>query len=350
MVSNPLKEKLNIKNFVFLFPLFCLILFFLSNFLAQEKKIKGSPIEEKKKQTTSLNEPILIIDLKEIWPDETGVPYRPRAVRFDHQGRIIVNDMGKKEILIFDKKGDFIKSFGKEGEGKGEFLGHLGGIAVDSKNRIFVVDTYNYRIQVFDKDGNFLFWFGEFGTEKEKFSEPKGIVVDTDGKIYIADIVQNSIKTFDNKGQFLDVLGEKGELIKPEWITIGKTGNIYVTHHSSFCVNVYEPTGDFILSFAKQGENPGEIEDDAEGIVADKEGHIFVVDEDEGKIEVYSETGKYLLSLGKGLGYGPGEFLSPKGIDFDKTDKRLAVADTWNSRIQIFDVKDLFNNKGGEEK
>jgi len=339
------------KNFVFLFLLFCLIFFFLFNLLAKEKKIKGFPVEEEKKQTISLNEPILILDLKEIWSDETGVPYRPRAVKFDHQGKIIVNDMGKKEILIFDKKGDFIKFFGKEGKGKGEFLGHLGGIAVDSENRILVVDTYNYRIQAFDKDGKFLFQFGEFGSEKEKFSEPKGIVVDTDGKIYVSDTIQNSIKTFDNNGEFLDVFTEKGELNKPEWITIGKTGNIYVTHHSSFCVNVYEPTGDFILSFAKQGENPGDIEDDAEGIVADKQGHIFIVDENEGKIEVYSETGKYLFSLGKGLGYGPGEFLSPKGIDFDKTDKRLAIADTWNSRIQIFDIRHLFNKiKGGRKK
>jgi len=339
------------KNFVFLFLLFCLVLFFLFNLLAKEKKSKGSPIEEKKKQITFLNEPILIIDLKKIWSDDTGVPYRPQAVKFDYLGRIIVNDIGKKEILIFDKKGNLIKSFGKEGKGKGEFLGYLGGIAVDSENRIFVVDTYNYRIQVFDKDGNFLFQFGEFGSEKEKFSEPKGIVVDTDGKIYVADIVQNSIKTFDNKGQFLEILGENGELIKPEWIALGKTGNIYVTHRSSSCVNVYEPTGDFILSFARQGENPGEIEDDAEGIVADKEGHIFVIDEDEAKIEVYDETGKYLLSLGKGLGYGPGEFLSPKGIDFDKTDKRLAIADTWNSRIQIFDIRHLFNKiKGGRKK
>lgn len=339
------------KNFVFLFLLFCLILFFfLFNLLAKEKKIKGSPIEEEKKQTISSDEPILVIDLKEIWSDETGVPYRPRAVRFDHQGRIIVNDMRKKEILIFDKEGDFIKSFGKGEKGKGESLGYLGGIAIDSENRIFVVDTYNYRIQVFDKDGNFLFWFGEFGSEKEKFSEPEGIVFDAHGHIWVTDVTQNNIKTFDNKGQFLGVFTEEGKLNRPEWITIGKTGNIYVTHRSSSCVNVYEPTGDFILNFAKQGENPGNIENDAEGIVSDKQGHIFVVDEDEGKIEVYSETGKYLLSLGKGLGYGPGEFLSPKGIDFDKTNKRLAVADTWNSRIQIFDVKDLFNNKGGEEK
>ena len=350
MVSNSLKEKLNIKNLVFLFLLFCLILFFLSNFLAQQKKIKGSAIGEEKKQITSLNEPVLIIDLKEIWSDETGVPYRPQAVRFDHLGRIIVNALGKKEILIFNKRGEFIKSFGKEGKGKGEFLGRLGGIAIDSENRIFVVDTYNYRIQVFDKDGNFLFHFGEFGSEKEKFSEPKGIAFDAHGHIWVTDVTQNNIKTFDNKGQFLEIFGENGRLNKPEWIAIGKTGNIYVTHHSSSCVNVYEPTGDFILSFAKQGGNPGDIEDDAEGIISDKEGHIFVVDEDEGKIEVYSETGKYLLSLGKGLGYGPGEFLSPKGIDFDKTDKRLAVADCWNSRIQIFDVKNLFNNKGGGKK
>jgi hypothetical protein len=343
MLFISLNKRMNTKHFFALF-LFFFFIFLLTPFAQEkiEKRTKDSP--------TDSNEPVLIIDLKEIYSDKSGVPYRPQAVKFDHEGRIIVNDIGKKEILIFDKKGDFIKRFGKEGEGKGEFLGYLGGIAIDSENRIFVVDTYNYRIQVFDKNGNFLFQFGKFGSGKEEFSEPKGIVVDSKDNVCITDTIQNNIKMFNNKGQFLKIFGERGQLHKPKWISTGEMGNLYVVHRSSVCVNAYDSKGDFILGFAKQGVNSGEIEDQAEGIIADKEGHMFVVDEDEGKIEAYSETGQYLLSLGKGLGYGPGEFLSPKGIDFDEKNKRLAVADTWNSRIQIFDIKDLFNKKAGEKK
>jgi len=298
-------------------------------------------------QNCLASEPILVFEVKKVPPQQETMPYRPYAVKFDHQGRIIVGDPDKKEILIFDKQGKFIKSFGKEGRKEGEFLADMGGIAIDSQNRIYVVDTHNSRIQVFDAEGNFLFQFGEVGSEKEKFSRARGIAVDVNGKIYVTDQEQGNIKMFDNQGHFLKVFIERdirqGKLDEPEWIVVDKTGKIYVTHHGGGPrINVYDSAGNFILNFAPQGQNPGEIFKDVEGIATDSKGHMFAVDEDDGRVEVYAETGRYLFSLGKGIGSGPGEFLSPKGIDFDAVEQLLVVTDSWNSRIQIFDVKDIF--------
>ncbi len=62
-------------------------------------------------------------------------------------------------IVKFDKNGKFIKAWGKQGTGPGDFDGPHA-LAFDSKGRLFVGDRTNNRIQIFDQDGKFIaeFW------------------------------------------------------------------------------------------------------------------------------------------------------------------------------------------------
>ena len=58
-------------------------------------------------------------------------------------------------IVHFDPKGKFIKAWGKQGKGPGEFdCPHA--LAMDSKGLLYVADRGNTRVQVFDQDGNFI--------------------------------------------------------------------------------------------------------------------------------------------------------------------------------------------------
>ena len=58
-------------------------------------------------------------------------------------------------ILKFDKTGKFIKEWGKQGTGPGEF-DQPHALAFDSKGRLFVGDRNNNRVQIFDQDGKFI--------------------------------------------------------------------------------------------------------------------------------------------------------------------------------------------------
>jgi DNA-binding beta-propeller fold protein YncE len=51
-------------------------------------------------------------------------------------------------VQIFDSEGSFLYSFGKQGQGAGEFW-MPAGIHIDKEDRIYVADSYNARIQVF---------------------------------------------------------------------------------------------------------------------------------------------------------------------------------------------------------
>jgi len=295
----------------------------------------------------SFGHPNLVINIgSEILGEREVIPYRPYSITFDKKGRIIVGDTGKPEALIFDKDGKFIQSLSRGLSDELQFLGELGGVAVDSKNRIFMVDTHNHKIKVFDETGKFIFMFGCVGKGNGEFVRPRGITIDPLDKVYIVDEGRGDVQVFDKKGRFLQCIRVKSEeqerCVGAEWICIGKTGSIYVTHDRFPGINVYSPQGDFIFSFGDKGTGAGQFEDDIEGIAINEQGHLFMVDEDEGRIEVFNESGEALFSLGQGIGTEPGQFLSPKGVDIDVINNKLAVADTWNSRIQVFNIDGLF--------
>jgi sugar lactone lactonase YvrE len=107
----------------------------------------------------------------------------PSDVTVAENGDIFVADgHGEKtnaRIVKFSKDGKFIKAWGKEGKGPGEFdVPH--GIALDSAGRLFVADRANNRIQIFDQDGKFL-------AEWKQFGRPSGVYIDKNDVIYVAD-------------------------------------------------------------------------------------------------------------------------------------------------------------------
>jgi sugar lactone lactonase YvrE len=87
-----------------------------------------------------------------------------------------------ERIMKFDKTGQYIKQWGKSGNGPcgaGEFSS-LHALAIDSQGRLFVGDRDNNRIQIYDQDGKYLTcWY--------QFSRPSGIYIDADDNLFVAD-------------------------------------------------------------------------------------------------------------------------------------------------------------------
>jgi DNA-binding beta-propeller fold protein YncE len=84
---------------------------------------------------------------------------------------------------------------------------------VDADGNVYVTDTLNDRVEIFDADGNFISTFGKNGDGPGFFERPKGIAVDGDGHIWVADEVQDRLQVFDKDGHLLTYVGYKhGEL------------------------------------------------------------------------------------------------------------------------------------------
>jgi hypothetical protein len=89
------------------------------------------------------------------------------------------NPPGFKSIQKFDSDGNFITSWGSEGDGDGEFL-HANGIDIDSSSgNVYVSDDDKNSIQKFDSDGNFITKWGSEGTDDRQFWLPHDIAIDS---------------------------------------------------------------------------------------------------------------------------------------------------------------------------
>ena len=110
----------------------------------------------------------------------------PSDVVVGRNGDIFVADghgEGTNErIMKFDRNGNFIKAWGKPGNGPcgaGEFSS-LHALAIDSQGRLFIGDRDNNRIQIYDQDGAYLECWYQFG-------RPSGIFIDADDNLFVTD-------------------------------------------------------------------------------------------------------------------------------------------------------------------
>jgi DNA-binding beta-propeller fold protein YncE len=89
-------------------------------------------------------------------------------------------------IQKFDSQGNFVSSWGSEGEGDGQFKEEHG-INFDSLGNMYVADSYNSRIQKFDSHGNFNSKWGIRGIDYNQLLLPQDIALDSNNNAYIVD-------------------------------------------------------------------------------------------------------------------------------------------------------------------
>jgi sugar lactone lactonase YvrE len=182
-----------------------------------------------------LNQPAeLVVDSD---PDpETGV-----------RGSVYIADgYGNHRVVVFSATGQYLRQWGRPGNGAGEFFvgdgGHPHCIALGKDGLIYACDRSNHRIQVFDKLGNLkriiavdpptsISPLGLLGTLRATdiaFSNDRNQtwIFDTDlgnNKVWILDRALGVVVSgFGNSGQMA------GEFIFPHTIDVDSKGNIYV--------------------------------------------------------------------------------------------------------------------------
>lgn len=101
----------------------------------------------------------------------------PTSIALDSKGIAYVSDEWLNRISVFNQDGDCTGTWGKLGDGDGEF-NRPSGLAFDKEDNLYVVDGANHRIQKFTKDGKFLAKWGHLGTGDGEFEHPWGIEID----------------------------------------------------------------------------------------------------------------------------------------------------------------------------
>jgi DNA-binding beta-propeller fold protein YncE len=186
---------------------------------------------------------------------------------------------------------DPVLSIGSEGTGPGQF-NNPRNVAVAQDGTIYVLDSDNQRVQYFSPSGEYLgMWDAK---EQGGFNQPWGIAVSPEGEVFVADTWNHRIMKFSSKGEFL-----------LQW-------------------------------YANDPTEPNKTFYGPRALAVDTMGEIYISDTGNKRILIYSTDGAFIAQFGT-AGTGVGELDEPVGIAVWH-DQLLAVADTWNQRVQIFDV------------
>jgi len=114
---------------------------------------------------------------------------RPTNIAFDRDGYLYVTDVGRFQVVKFDRDGHFKMTFGLPGDNLGHFA-RPKGIAVDRDGHLYAVDASFGNVQIFNKDGRLLMFFGEGGDKAGGFLLPAKVAIDYDNLPYFQDYVQ----------------------------------------------------------------------------------------------------------------------------------------------------------------
>jgi DNA-binding beta-propeller fold protein YncE len=138
----------------------------------------------------------------------------PSGIAILHNGNMIVTDgYGNNRVILFDKKGKFIKQVAKgaggptdKGTGPGEWnLPHK--LAVDAKENLYIIDREGHRVEVFDRNLNYIREIKNDWNPWDINISRKG----TDGIGWIADHKDERVLRFDlTSGKITAVWGKQG--------------------------------------------------------------------------------------------------------------------------------------------
>ncbi len=156
-------------------------------------------------------------------PQHTTEFYGPRGIAIAPNGLLYITDTGNSRILVFDKDGKVVRSFGSLGTGDGQMDNPVG-IAARADGTIAVADTNNARILLFNAEGQYqsAIPVADWGTVRGLEAYP---VFLKNGNLLVPSPTSNRLIEMTTQGQTVRSLaGNTGDLRKPVAVTVSADG------------------------------------------------------------------------------------------------------------------------------
>jgi tripartite motif-containing protein 71 len=195
-----------------------------------------------------------------------GQFHGPSGIAETPDGEIYIGDFHNNRIQVFDRDYNFKRMFAETGDGKGQLFGPLSIVFDPKYERLYVTDTGNQRVVVFDRAGKFLFSFGRLTRPGEwgngTFQWPFAVAVSNKGDVYVTDPSLQLVQKFDSDGKFVTQWGgwgtEPGQFYKCKGIDVDEEGNVYVIDFGNHRGQVFDANGVFLAIFGEGVLYPAE--------------------------------------------------------------------------------------------
>jgi tripartite motif-containing protein 71 len=261
-----------------------------------------------------------------------GAFKEPEAVAVDPSGNIFVADSGHDRVLEFNSTREYLKQFGSEGSGEGQFQG-IAGIAANSAGDVYV--TGSDRVQEFSPTGAFIRKFGSPGSGNGQFAGPSGIAIDSSGNVWVLDSFNYRVQEFSATGEFLSKFGSQGTgngQLQASYGLVISGGNLYISEFANNRVQEFSTSGTFIGQFGSSGSGNGQFHGPW-GIASDPTtGNLYVADLANSRIQELSSSGTFITTFGS-AGSGAGQLSGPRAVAVGSGGV-VYVTDTGNSRME----------------
>ncbi|HIN04837.1 MAG TPA: hypothetical protein EYM65_01180 [Dehalococcoidia bacterium] len=251
------------------------------------------------------------------------------GVAVDSRDNVYILTRGDHPIIVLDKDGNFVRSFGQgffsDDRTHGLYIGH--------DDSLMVADDGIHTIQKFNSEGEKTMEIGERNHPAPRwsgqpFNRPtSAAIMPSNGDVYISDGYGNSrIHVYTGSGEYKFSWGspgiDAGQFIRPHNIAVDANDKVYVVDREAHRIQIFDAKGNFITMWNnihrpdsmvlwKDHIYVGELNgmggvDDAPGL-----GH---------RVTVYDLNGNRVCMFGsQEEGEGPGQFIAPHGIAVDST-------------------------------
>lgn len=178
-------------------------------------------------------------------------------------------------------------------------------VAIDSQQRIYVFTRGKHPLIVFDKGGNFItsWGYGEFGISPHLVSQSHGIFIDPEDKVYLTDAYQHVVRRYTRLGEMERQWGTPGvpgvthyrrHFNMPTGVAMDPDGSFYVSDgYGNRCIHKFSNQGEHVLTWGEPGSGPGQFAV-VHNIGVDKAGRLLVCDRENNRIQLFDPEGEFL--------------------------------------------------------
>ncbi|MFC1545698.1 6-bladed beta-propeller [Gemmatimonadota bacterium] len=227
--------------------------------------------------------------------DDNYIFYEPKAVTADREGNIYVLDSKNHRVQVFDHDHDYLFSFGRQGQGPGEFQ-RVECIDLDAAGNIYVGDPGNARIEVFDPSGTYLRSIRVRSTNIVFRMMQNGNILlrnpDLDGGRGLKEDHVPLFRVLDNDGNHIREFGQGRFFTRHPYTTGGNRSLMAMGKNDNACmaflfqnrISMYSPDGDHLFTADRPLPQEKMINRELEmyttinsGLDIDAKGRIWVV-------------------------------------------------------------------------
>jgi DNA-binding beta-propeller fold protein YncE len=140
-----------------------------------------------------------------------GIIVKPVAVAVDNEFVYVV-DIKNNVVKLLDKKsGELVREIGANSNSEADSLALPVGIAIDKERSLYITNVGSGKMLKMDIDSHLLLSFGRIGDGFGEFARPKGIAVADDGIIYVVDAGFQNVHMYTPEGRLLMYFGTPGQ-------------------------------------------------------------------------------------------------------------------------------------------